>query len=229
MFEQIEGNEKIYKKVMNQIQNLILDGELKVGEKLPPERQLAEELNVSRPVIKQAISALEVIGIIESRHGDGNYITSESGDLFNTTAINFYLNKGNDIDILEFRYILEVKFAGMAALKATDQQLDDMEEILEKMKCVANKQERLELNNSFHREIIKISGNLLIINFYDSILDLIIKHISFTDGIGFYINHLAIFEAIKNRDPQLAARNMAKHFTDKFPNYNYYDQLDKFI
>jgi len=229
MFEQIEGNEKIYKKVMNQIQNLILNGELKVGEKLPPERQLAEELNVSRPVIKQAISALEVIGIIESRHGDGNYIVSSSGDLFNTTAIDFYLNKGNDIDILEFRYILEVKFAGMAALKATDEQIDEMEIILEKMKYVSSKQERLELNNSFHRQIIKISGNLLIINVYDSILDLIIKHISFTDGIGFYKNHLAIFEAIKNRDSQLAARNMAKHFTDKFPNYKYYDQLDKII
>lgn len=229
MFEQIEGNEKIYKKVMKQIQNLIFDGKLNVGEKLPPERQLAEELNVSRPVIKQAISALEAIGIVDSRHGDGNYIVSDSGDLFNTTSINFYLNKGQDNDILEFRYILEVKFAGMAALKATDQQLDEMEKILEKMKYVSSKEERLELNNSFHREIIKISGNLLIINFYDSILDLIIKHLSFTDGLGFYQNHLAIFEAIKNKDPQLAARNMAKHFTDKFPNYKYYDQLDKFI
>lgn len=229
MFEQIEGNEKIYKKVMNQIQNLILNGNLVVGEKLPPERQLAEELNVSRPVIKQAISALEAVGIVDSRHGDGNYIVSNTGDLFNTTAINFYLNKGNDIDILEFRYILEVKFAGMAALKATDEQLNEMEMILEKMKHVSSKQERLELNNEFHREIIKISGNLLIINIYDSILDLIIKHLSFTDGIRFYNSHLAIFEAIKNRDPQLAARNMAKHFTDKFPNYEYYDQLDKII
>ncbi len=229
MFEQIEGNEKIYKKVMNQIQNLILDGKLTIGQKLPPERQLAEELNVSRPVIKQAISALEVIGVIESRHGNGNYIVSNSGDLFNTAAINFYLNKGNDIDILEFRYILEVKFAGMAALKATPQQLDDIEKILNKMKHVTSSQDRFELNTSFHREIIKISGNLLIISFYDSILELIIKHISFTDGIGFYENHLAIFNAIKERNPQLAARNMAIHFTDKFPNYKYYDQLDMFI
>lgn len=69
MFQAIQGNEQLYKKVMEQLQELILDGKLKVGDKLPPERELSEMLNVSRPALKQAISAFNILGIIQSRQG----------------------------------------------------------------------------------------------------------------------------------------------------------------
>lgn len=69
MFQPIEGNVSIYKKIVAQIQDMIMKGELKRGDRLPPERQLAELLGVGRPALKQAISALEVMGIIRSRQG----------------------------------------------------------------------------------------------------------------------------------------------------------------
>ena len=71
MFQPIEENVSVYKKVVAQIQEMIMHGELKKGDRLPPERQLAEMLGVGRPALKQAISALEVLGIIRSRQGAG--------------------------------------------------------------------------------------------------------------------------------------------------------------
>ena len=72
MFQPIESNVSVYKKIAAQIQDMIERGELKKGDRLPPERQLAEMLQVGRPALKQAISALEMMGVIRSRQGDGN-------------------------------------------------------------------------------------------------------------------------------------------------------------
>ena len=108
MFQPIEENVSVYKKVVAQIQEMIMHGELKKGDRLPPERQLAEMLGVGRPALKQAISALEVLGIIRSRQGDGNYITADTVEVINPLAMQFYLKNGKMDDILEFRYIMEV-------------------------------------------------------------------------------------------------------------------------
>ena len=91
MFQPIEENVSVYKKVVAQIQEMIMHGELKKGDRLPPERQLAEMLGVGRPALKQAISALEVLGIIRSRQGDGNYITADTVEVINPLAMQFYL------------------------------------------------------------------------------------------------------------------------------------------
>lgn len=227
MFQAIPGNEQLYKKVMDQLQQLILDGELKVGDKLPPERELSAMLNVSRPALKQAISAFNMLGIIQSRQGDGNYVVSNTGNMFNPIALAFCLENGNEVDVLEFRYILEVKAAGLAALKATPKQVEKLSWIVEGMRFVASSEERFEANTRFHSEIIRVGGNRLIINIYESLKDLVVKQISTTDGSNFYESHLAIFKAIQKRDAAAAARTMAQHFTKKFPNYKYYDQLDK--
>lgn len=226
MFKNVEENDKIYKKVMDQIVELILSGKLKKGDKLPPERQLAEELSVGRPTLKQALSALEALGIINSRHGGGNYITFDTSNVFNPLVLKFYLNEGKQFDILEFRYILEIQMARLAALKSSSEQIEALSVIIEKMKNVTCLDERLDLNSQFHLEIAKISGNALIFSIYDSIVDLVIKQTLLTDGVEFYESHRKIFEAIKNKDPEKASLYMSQHFKQKFPNYKYYDALN---
>ena len=123
MFQPIEENVSVYKKVVAQIQEMIMHGELKKGDRLPPERQLAEMLGVGRPALKQAISALEVLGIIRSRQGDGNYITADTVEVINPLAMQFYLKNGKMDDILEFRYIMEVQMASLAAAKITEEEI----------------------------------------------------------------------------------------------------------
>lgn len=225
MFESIEGSEKYYQKIMKQIQDLILTGELKKGEKLPPERKLSEMLGVGRPTLKQALSALEALGIIESVHGGGNYICENIDNIFNPFTLKFYLSEGNQEDILEFRYILEVQFAKLAALKVTDYNISVLKEIVENMKEVSNKNLRLKLNYEFHLEIAKIAGNSLIISMYESIMELIIIQTIETDGDNFFDSHKAIVDAIESKKPELAAKTMSDHFSLKFPNYKYYDAL----
>lgn len=134
MFQPIEGNVSIYKKIVAQIQDMIMKGELKRGDRLPPERQLAELLGVGRPALKQAISALEVMGIIRSRQGDGNYITAESVDIITPLAIQFYLNEGKMDDILEFRYIIEVQMASLAAMKITEEQIAEFQRLMDEIR-----------------------------------------------------------------------------------------------
>ena len=116
MFQPIESNVSVYKKIAAQIQDMIERGELKKGDRLPPERQLAEMLQVGRPALKQAISALEMMGVIRSRQGDGNYVASDSVELLNPLAVRSYLDHKNGDDILEFRYIMEVQMAALAAV-----------------------------------------------------------------------------------------------------------------
>ncbi|HTP60299.1 MAG TPA: GntR family transcriptional regulator, partial [Spirochaetia bacterium] len=75
MFVKVKSK-KVYMEIVDQILGLIRDKKLCVGTKLPPERSLAIELGVSRPPLREAISALEILGIVESRGGKGNFIVS---------------------------------------------------------------------------------------------------------------------------------------------------------
>lgn len=226
MFQPIEENVSVYKKVVAQIQEMIMHGELKKGDKLPPERQLAEMMGVGRPALKQAISALEVLGIIRSRQGDGNYITADTVEVLNPLAMQFYLKNGNMDDILEFRYIMEVQMASLAAAKITEDEIEEFQTLMDSMKEAVSDGADLKIrqyyNNMFHFRIINICGNQLIRLIYSSIMDLVANQISQTDGMYFYESHMKIFEAIKNRKPREAAYYMAEHFQNKFPNYKYY-------
>lgn len=222
MFTAIEAKDKLSNKILKQITQLIKEGTLKPGDKLPPERQMAEMMGVSRPALKQSISILEAMGIVESRQGDGNYILPYQNKIFNPIILSFYAEQGNMDDILEVRYILEVQNAKIAARKRTDKQIEELEEILTRMEGPKTLEQRIALNSEFHLQLIKISGNPLLINFYESIIDLIGEQIANTDGTNFYDSHKEIVMLIKNQDAEGAAKAMLRHFYVKFPNYKYY-------
>ncbi len=224
MFTRIEIKDKISNKILKQITQLIKSGELKPGDKLPPERQMAELMGVSRPALKQTISILEAMGIVESRQGDGNYILPYQNKIFNPIILSFYAERGNMEDILEVRYILEVQNARIAAKKRTDQQLKELYDFLENMKGYKTLEERMVLNSEFHLMLIKIGGNPLLINFYESIIDLIAEQITSTDGSNFYESHKEIVDLIKEQNAKEAEKAMHKHFSMKFPNYKFYNE-----
>lgn len=226
MFTSIKPNDKLYTKILRQIQERIIQGELTPGDKLPPERQMAESLGCSRPALKQALSILEALEILECRQGDGNYILPFQNKIFNPIILNFYAKKGSVEDILEVRYILEVQVVKLLALKATADDLKPLEEYLEHMKDVKpgcqSIQERVALNNAFHSTLFHLNRNPIMSAFYDSIIELVGLQIMNTDGTNFYSTHKDILDSIKSRDPERAAKTMIKHFTTKFPNYEYY-------
>ncbi len=224
MFTSINTTEKLYYKILKQIQARILDGSIRPGEKLPPERQMAVALNVSRPALKQALSILEAMNIIECRQGDGNYVLPFHNKLFNPILLDFYTSQGTYDDILEVRYMLEVQSCKILTKKITDEQLHSLYDITEKMKGVDALETRIELNNQFHSTLINYVGNPLISAFYNNILELIKLQIAGTDGSAFYTSHKKIVDQLATRDINAVSTIMSSHFSNKFPNYQYYEQ-----
>ncbi|MCB2295985.1 FadR family transcriptional regulator [Clostridium algoriphilum] len=164
MFTPIK-NTKVYEQVIDQIRRMIDKGTLKKGDKLPSERNLVEQLNVSRASIREALRALEVIGLIECRQGEGNYIKASFQDnLFEPLSIMFMLEGSNPEAIWELRKVLEVEASGLAAKRITSGQLKELRELTHKFINSEDEDINADTDKEFHYKIAECSGNVLIFN-----------------------------------------------------------------
>ncbi|MBC8062795.1 MAG: FadR family transcriptional regulator [Clostridiaceae bacterium] len=173
MFSPIK-NTKVYEQVIDQIKDMINKGSLKKGDKLPSERDLVEQLQVSRASIREALRALEVIGLIECKQGEGNYIKSSFEDnLFEPLSIMFMLEGSNPDEIWELRKIIEVEASGLAAKRITDEQLIELKEIIHNLKNCEDEDINAEIDKEFHYKIAEFSGNVLIFNILKTVSTLV--------------------------------------------------------
>lgn len=213
---------KVYEHVIEQIKNMIKSGELKRGDKLPSERDLVEQLQVSRASIREALSAMQIIGLIESRHGEGNFIKDKLDHNFlEPLSILFFLEKSSPAEILEFRLILEVNSAVLAAKNATPEQILELQEVvrdLEKYRMDENL--NIKLDKKFHYTMAKIAGNRILFNTLNSISDLVDSSITYTrsnilmDPKNLEIlieQHKGLFSAVAKGDAEMAAERMKHH------------------
>lgn len=215
-------NTKVYESVVSQIKLMINTGDLKKGDKLPTEREMSEQLQVSRASVREALRALEVIGLIESRQGAGNFIReSFGGALFEPLSIVFTIEKSTGDDIYEIREILELETVKLAAARISEEELKSMEETVEEMINCNDESRNIELDKQFHYTIAKASGNMLIINFLQVISELIDEFIKDSrrkilveqDNKGRLMRiHYGIYEALKDRNPDKAYDSMKEHF-----------------
>lgn len=173
MFSPIK-NTKVYEQVIEQIKAMIEGGILKKGDKLPSERSLVEQLQVSRASIREALRALEVIGLIECRQGEGNYIKASFEDnLLEPLSIMFMLEGSNSQDIWELRKTIEVEAAGLAAKRITDEQLEELKELLNRLNESDDEAVNGEIDKQFHYKIAECSGNILIFNILRTVSTLV--------------------------------------------------------
>lgn len=169
MFKPIK-NKKVYQQVIEQIQYMILKGELKKGDKLPSERTLVEQLKVSRASIREALRGLEIIGLVESRQGEGNFIRGNLKDtLFEPLSIMFMLNNGKASDILEIRMSIEIEAAKLASKRATKDDLEELKKYIDELKNSKDELESSKIDKKLHYKIAKISNNYLMITLLDTI------------------------------------------------------------
>ena len=135
MFSNI-SNKKVYEQVIEQIQDNIMDGTFKKGDKLPSERDLSETMGVSRTSIREALRVLETMGVVESRQGEGNFICSNiEKSLLQPLSMMFKLNEGSWSDIFELRNVLEIECARLSALRATELDCRELLDIVQKMEA----------------------------------------------------------------------------------------------
>ena len=210
---------RLYESVIEQIMDLIKNNELKPGDKLPPERELAEKLSISRNSLREAFRVLESRGLIKSKPGGGRFIREirENGHN-NTENIILSLEKSSILELLEAREIFEVKIAEIAAQRATLEDIEIIEEALNKM----NQNEELkddkktESDTEFHLAIAGASHNFVFVNIMKLHLDLLKETREKTWQIPGrrekqYQEHRAIFQVIKEHNSKKAEEAILKH------------------
>ena len=220
MFQSVE-NKKVSQVIIEQIQNMIMSGELKIGDKLPPERELTETLNVGRPALREALKALEVIGVIERIHGQGNFISSNIVDsFFKPLSLTFKLSNGRPEEILQVRFLLETFTVEQAAQNATAEDIEKLELIHKRMVLSQTLEDKAKYDKEFHFELTKMSNNTLIMNLYQSVSYLIDSFINETVRISLfeeksiekiYEEHEIIIQAIKDKDSRKAVEAVKNH------------------
>lgn len=229
MFSPIK-NTKVYEQVIEQIKNMIIDGTLKKGDKLPSERELVEHLQVSRTSIREALRALQIIGLVECRQGEGNYIReSFENSLFEPLSMMFMLQKSSPSEIMEIRKIIEVETAALAAQRITDEELQHMKVLLDSINS-NNEVDNVKIDKEFHYKVAKASRNYLIINILNaisSLMDEVIKDarrrilVDEDNKEVLFKQHDDIYKGLKSRNPKKASEAMKKHLD--FANEYYKD------
>ena len=149
-------NTKVYEMVMEQIKNIVKKGELKTGDKLPSERDLCEKLEVSRASVREALRALQMLGLIESKHGEGNFINENfENSLLEPLSIVFLLLGSKSEDVFELRKVIEPETAALAAKNITDEQLIELKEIMDELNNNSDAEICASLDKKFHYKIKK--------------------------------------------------------------------------
>lgn len=156
------NKQKVYEIIFQKIQQEIADGHLKVGDKLPPERDLATLYSVSRTSIREALRLLEVSDVVEIRQGDGTFIKNISLHQVQDQLSNVLLKTDKVVlyEMLELRLILESQCAALAALRADGHDLEKIAQSVEAMKTADDHEEAgIQADLDFHMAIAKSTHN----------------------------------------------------------------------
>lgn len=206
---------RLYEQVAEQISAWIKEHGLQPGDKLPAERELAARLGVSRATLSQALVALEVIGAVAVRHGDGTVVAKAPGASRIVEAVRAHADRLPEI--IETRDALETKIAGLAASRRTEADLQRIEDALALMEeDVAGGGRGVEGDEHFHAAVTAAAHNLLLSRLMGEIAHLIretrIESLSQPDRPRASLaGHRAIADAIRAGDPDGAARAMHAH------------------
>jgi len=215
---------RLYESVIEQIMDLIKNNELKPGDKLPPERELAEKFSISRGSLREAFRVLESKGLIKSKPGGGRFIREVYKDkLTDTENIILSLEKSSILELLEAREIFETKIVELSAHRATDEDVKVIEEIFDRVSEEGRMEDRntgdeekTELDTEFHLAIARASHNFVFINIMRLHFDLLKDTRKKTLQIPGrrekqQEEHRAIFQAIKEHNSKKAAKTMLNH------------------
>jgi GntR family transcriptional repressor for pyruvate dehydrogenase complex len=158
------GRVRLYERVVAQLREHVAASGLKAGDRLPPERELAERLGVSRASIKQATVVLEVQGLVDVRHGGGTYLLK---DTLNTQPVQALVERRRRLpDVLDAREALETKLAELAAIRRDDADLAEIDAALADMRRqIAEGQRGEEGDRRFHEAVTSAARSELLTDF----------------------------------------------------------------
>jgi GntR family transcriptional repressor for pyruvate dehydrogenase complex len=213
----VEGGSE---QVVSHVRALIERGGLRPGDRLPAERDLATQIGVSRPTVRAGLHALAAMGVVQSRHGSGTYIP-DGPPAFNTDALSFLaaLHGFTRDEMYEARRILEVGAAGLAAERATPDQIATLaEEVASLFASMDDPHVFLVHDINFHRGVAAASANPIVASLVEMVSALYYERrretamrASERDLRDAAEMHRRIYQAIRARDPETARRAMHDH------------------
>lgn len=229
-------------RIAGQLEGMIAEGVLKQGERLPPERQLAERLGVSRPSLREAIQKLGSKGLVTTRHGGGSFVAERFDAAFTDPLISLIRERGDaEFDTLQVRMELEGMAAALAAERATEADRRNIEARYTEMAgCQisdADAVTKLKADIAFHLSIVEASHNIVVVHLMRAVMSVLEVSIgNYLDS--FYAEqpfvaditrqHRNIVDAILARDP-LAARAAARHHMEfSFASYRAFQAEERF-
>ena len=217
MFNSIKHT-KISEDIANQIKRLIIDGKLKPGDQLPPERELIKQLGVSRPSLREALNALAAMGFLDVRQAKRTFVKSVSSKLIEDPLS--LLIKADDqkiFDLIEVRKAIETWAAYHAAQKASREDIKQLDTIIREMKRAFAEGRSWEKQDAdFHLAIAHATHNTIHMHIMSGIYDLLRESMTkiFIDRekVKKLMNHhQQIFNAIKSRSPEKARQRTLEH------------------
>ena len=227
----IESNNELFKtiravrnstteEVIFQLQEMIHRGDLRPGDRLPPERDLARLLGVSRPTLRDGIGSLVAVGVLQSRRGAGRFVVKTEGSPAldsNPLRLMASLRGFTIAETFEARRSLEMVIAGLAADRATGEQLAQMsEEIAEMFASLDDPTQYLVHDMCFHQTIAAASGNRILTSFMNMLATILLDERSKTVNRASDLKesaemHRNIYSAIRRRDVSAASAAMRDH------------------
>ncbi|MHB0870251.1 MAG: FadR/GntR family transcriptional regulator [Chloroflexota bacterium] len=203
-----------YEAIVDQFRHLIEEGELRPGDRLPPERELALTLSVSRATLREAFRVLENAGLVASKIGRGRFVAEPWPSEESLSTISQAIEESAVFDLLEVRRFLEVPMAGLAAERVTPEDLIRMEETLHPF--LDSDPTGIGLDTGFHLSIAQAARNAVYRRFVSSELFLFHRLGSVMLSAAARLalsnqDHRRIFEAIRRRDRHEASAAMLRH------------------
>jgi GntR family transcriptional regulator, transcriptional repressor for pyruvate dehydrogenase complex len=218
-FEAIR-KDKIGQEVARRLERLIAD-QLKPGDKVPPERQLAEMFNVSRSSIRDGIHTLEIAGLLERRQGVGTVVREPSTESVANPLATVLVQKRQLVsELLDVRKMLEPPLAARAALNASAEDVAEIEDILRRQReRVARGELAVEEDSEFHYAIALAANNSVILKVLDVLMDLLRETRERSLQVDgrlqkSFAGHRRIVSALKRRDAEAAEKAMRRHLQE---------------
>ena len=211
----------LYEQIMESLVLKIRDGSYQPGSKLPSEQELAEEYQVSRNSIREALKCLAAAKIIISKSGKGSFVAENAEETIFVNSMTLKIGINESLaELLEVRMILEPKAAAFAATRARPDQLEEMESLFAMhKKQQKNKKDLDDLGPAFHIMVSKMAGNMILVKVMTAISDELLKsrnHLPKTSQFKERFNreHEQIYNAIVNRNPEEAKTLMKYHIAE---------------
>lgn len=213
-----ENSRPLAERVADRIGELIITNDIQRGEKLPNEFELAESLNVGRGTIREAVKILVSRNILEIRRGKGTFVAQEPGVADDPYGLRFYDDKEKLMrDLIQIRFMLEPQIAELAALNASEENIEEMQRLNQEiMKLIRNGERYIEKDIELHSCWAKSTQNEIIPHLLPAIHRAIALFFETTDKNEWLAStraHVKIIEAIERHDQDAAREAMIEHLS----------------